>query len=98
MATSPENSKRLCRKEGCSVSSTGKCLEGLVPEKCPHLQIEEIAIAEAAATVVEVPAATAAPEDSYLTLRDGERLSQESADGVLRRDQTHIIALVAPKD
>ena len=31
-----ENLKRKCKQDACTVSTDGKCLEGLDPDKCPH--------------------------------------------------------------
>lgn len=57
MPTAPDNPIRLCKKADCSVSSTGKCLEGLEPEKCPNLQIDE-------SPSLEISDVLAAPEES----------------------------------
>lgn len=38
------------------------------------------------------------PEESYLSLRDGERLTPDIAESIFRTDETRVVALVGPKD
>mgnify|MGYP001571649450 CR=1 FL=1 len=91
MATPSERPKWLCKRADCTVSTTGKCLEGLDPENCPNVQMTGNGAHDS-------PNVLTAPDESYLALRDAERLGLEAAESVLRMDETQVVALVGPKD
>lgn len=81
-----------CGQSGCSVATTGQCLEGLSPKSCPH-HIE---------IVVEDVSATTGNTSSLLTervqLRSGLELSLEEAGNLLASQYSRVIAIVGDAD
>ncbi|MGA2987746.1 MAG: hypothetical protein ABSG32_28490 [Terriglobia bacterium] len=83
-----------CSNDQCRVSETGKCIEGLPLDSCPHLHRSEAA-SDAAASLLSNKT-TSLPEP--LQLPSGARLSAEDASAVLRAGEARVLAIIAPAD
>jgi hypothetical protein len=76
-----------CTREGCQVSSTGKCLEGFDPiETCPYLSRSGSAVVESEQSA----------EDEFVDLPLGEALTELEASAVAGEHPTKVIVLAGP--
>lgn len=82
----------ICANPGCNVSKTGKCMEGLDTDTCPHCTKKQPAVSE------EVLAETLpdSPVRGSISLAHGKRMSITEAETVLRAADSRVIALVGP--
>ena len=85
-----------CANAECRVAETGKCVEGLALEQCPHY-------GRAASSPAEVLGSAAADSESgteqnRVQLPSGERLATRDAASLMRAGEARVIALVAPSD
>ena len=78
-----------CSNSDCKVGQTGKCVEGLVLDKCPHYG--KPSQPRAAAEIV-------AAEAQAMLLPSGDLLTVGDANEVLRRGGSRVIAMVGPKE
>jgi hypothetical protein len=89
---STEAAEIQCANPECRVSQTGKCVEGLALDKCPH-----IARAAAGAQVVvaddKVETADSTPD---IPLAKSERLILDEASAVMRAAPTRVVAIIGP--
>lgn len=83
-----------CSNNQCRVSETGKCIEGLSLDSCPHLNRAE-GVSNPTASVVSNEA-WSLPEP--VDLPSSESLSAEDASAVLRAGETRVLAIIAPAD
>jgi energy-coupling factor transporter ATP-binding protein EcfA2 len=81
-----------CRNQECRVSETGKCVEGLALDKCPHFGLAPSTVAEP--TTSEENAAVAVLYE--VSLEKADRLDIQGASAVLRAAPTHLIAIIGP--
>src|SRR4051794_12798519 len=80
----------ICSNQDCRVSETGKCVEGLEPDVCPHYG-ETAEVEENVEEVEpEAPLGVALPNGAALTLVD--------AGVLLRRADSRLIALIGPRE
>ena len=81
-----------CGNAECRVAQTGKCVEGLTLDKCPHI-LRSVLGTESTVTESEEPVATARED---LRLPRAERLDFSSASAILRVAPSRLIAIVGP--
>jgi hypothetical protein len=80
------NAAIVCSNPACRIAETGKCVEGLEQNKCPHFGRSPQA----------VPQGT--EETGGIPLASGGTLDIEEADAILRAGDTHVIAIIGPSD
>ena len=78
-----------CGNPDCKVGQTGKCVEGLALDKCPHYG--KPPPPRAAVEIV-------ADETQGMLLPSGDLLTVGDANEVLRRGRSRVIAIVGPKE
>lgn len=78
-----------CANPACKVRIDGRCVEGLEKDKCPHYGKPLAAPASAG---------PAQAERHGIVLPSGDLLDQDEASQLLRRGNSRVIAVVAPKD
>lgn len=78
-----------CANPACKVKTDGRCVEGLEKNVCPHYG-KPLAVT---ATASEAPA-----ERHGVVLPSGDLLDQDEASQLLRRGDSRVIAVVAPKE
>jgi hypothetical protein len=88
---SPEPVEFQCSNQECRVSQTGKCVEGLALDKCPH-----IARGASGTEVVADENLKASDSMPDLQLAKSERLNVEDASTVMRAAQTRVIGIIGP--
>jgi GTPase SAR1 family protein len=89
---STETDEIQCANAECRVSQTGKCVEGLALDKCPHL-----ARAAAGAQVVVADDKTETVDPTpEIPLAKSERLMLEDASAVMRAAPTRVIGIIGP--
>ena len=81
-----------CRNQDCRVSETGKCVEGLAPDKCPHVVRDAAGPQPAEASDAKEEHASA-PD---IRLSKSERLALSDASAVLRSAPTRVVAIIGP--
>lgn len=86
-----DNGEVICANRECRIAETGRCVEGLELEVCPHYgrepEVEEIADGEAE---------TSDP-GAGLALPGADALTLEQASQVLRQSDARVIAIIGPK-
>jgi hypothetical protein len=78
-----------CGNPDCRVGRSGKCVEGLALDKCPHY---------GKPPQLRADAGTSAGETHGMLLPSGELLTVGDANEVLRRGGSRVIAIVGPKE
>ena len=81
-----------CGNSECRVTQTGKCVEGLTLDKCPHI-LRNTTAQESAVTENIEPAAQPAPN---IQLAKAERLDLPDASAILRCAPSRLVAIVGP--
>ncbi|WP_324742440.1 TRAFAC clade GTPase domain-containing protein [Pseudomonas veronii] len=82
----------VCANPECRVAETGRCVEGLELDACPHYG-EEPEYDEAEGEELEEE-----DLDQSITLPSAETLSPEDASEILRRGESRVIAVLGPSD
>jgi hypothetical protein len=80
---------RQCGNPDCKIAQTGKCVEGLALDKCPHF---------GKLPQTRVAAGIVGEESHGIGLPSGDLLDVENACRVLRRGASRVIAVVGPKE
>jgi Double-GTPase 2 len=80
-----------CANQQCRVSQTGKCVEGLTLDKCPH--IARTASGTDAAVSAETGTERATAD---ISLTKAERLTVQGASTILRAGTTKVVAIIGP--
>lgn len=88
---STEATEIKCANPECRVSETGKCVEGLALDKCPH-----IARAAAGSPVVLDDEAETADSAQDISLAKSERLNLEEASAMMRAVPTRVVGIIGP--
>jgi double-GTPase-like protein len=91
-----EVSELKCSNQECRVAETGKCVEGLPLEECPHYGGNG-EVKEPASDTSRDPAEGANRQEG-LSLPSGERLSIADASAVLRVGETRVVAIIGPTE
>lgn len=78
-----------CANPACKVKTDGRCVEGLETNVCPHYGKP----LETTATAGDAP-----PERHGVVLPTGDLLVPEEASQLLRRGDSRVVAVVAPKE
>jgi hypothetical protein len=78
-----------CSNPACKVRQDGRCVEGLVLDKCTHY---------GKPLVVEQSTKAAENDRHGIVLPSGDFLNPEEASSILRRGNSRVIAVVAPKE
>jgi hypothetical protein len=81
-----------CQNQECRVSETGKCVEGLALDKCPHFGLSP-SIAAESTTPIEDTTASVLHE---VSLEKADQLDLQGASAVLGSAATHLIAIIGP--
>jgi hypothetical protein len=81
-----------CGNQECRVSETGKCVEGLALDKCPHFGLSPSDVAESTTSQEELPPAVL----HEVSLEKADRLDLRGASAVLGSAATHLIAIIGP--
>jgi hypothetical protein len=81
-----------CGNSECRVAQTGKCVEGLALEKCPHILREGTPFEAATTDKAEPPEPASVP----LFLPGAERLDLAGASEVLKAAPSQLVAIVGP--
>jgi len=84
-----ETAEVQCSNPACKVRIDGRCVEGLEKSKCPHYG--KPLAAPASAGPVQA-------ERNGIILPSGDLLDQQEASQLLRRGNSRVIAVVAPKE
>lgn len=87
----------VCEKAGCRVAETGKCLEGLPLDQCPH-RVAKAKTQPSDAEKEAVPQEPTSASPKVLDLPRGELLNPAAAVSLLRTKGCHVIALIGPND
>lgn len=91
---SPETEEIKCNNSDCRVAETGKCVEGLPLDKCPHI-VRSILPADALSPESVEPSVAPKPAPD-LQLPRAERLELSEASAILRAAPSRLIAIVGP--
>jgi Double-GTPase 2 len=84
-----ETAEVQCANPACKIRQDGKCVEGLPFEKCPDF----------GKPLVVQPSVSSVHADGHgIVLALGDLLNSEEASQVLRRGESRVIAVVAPKE
>lgn len=86
------DSEIQCANPDCRIAETGKCVEGLTRETCPHFG--RASEAQAAEDGEGVPESAS----SGITLPAADRLSTSDAAKILRAQDARIVAIIGPTD
>lgn len=81
-----------CANADCKVSETGRCIEGLSLDSCPHYGRELDVISEGAGPEIGVDVSPG------VRLRGADTLTVSEASRVVRRGVSRIVAIVGPTD
>lgn len=82
----------ICANPDCKVAETGRCVEGLDLDKCPHYGREAEEIAD------EVSPPDASDVDAGVNLPLGSTLGADEASKVMRRGLSRVIAIIGPRE
>ena len=98
MTVDAQADEYACRQARCQVAQTGRCLEGLSLDDCPHLFPRgEQPTVDGMGLFLEDPAAPRdernAEPTAHIALPSGEDLTSEAASSITRRSTTEVILL-----
>lgn len=82
-----------CSNPDCSIAAGGQCVEGLPADKCPHFGKS---IADLNGVLAQTPPAPPATFDG-IQLSPSTKLNSRSANSVLSKRNTKLIAIVGPR-
>lgn len=84
----------VCSNPDCSLSETGKCVDGFEVGQCPHVTQDEVS------SKTKTDEGFIAPEEksSIVTIADAEILSIDKATDVLRAKKSCVITVIGPSD
>ena len=85
----------VCANTECGIAESGKCVEGLAPEQCPHYGRSTSSVPEAPSSG-DVKRAEDVPR--RIGLPAGELLETDETASVLRSREARVVALVGPRD
>jgi hypothetical protein len=85
-----------CNNPDCKVAETGKCLEGLPPDQCPHRISENILQPSEQEVIANQDPAN--DTSSVLELPSGKLLTSTEVIPLLRGKDCRVIALIGPND
>jgi hypothetical protein len=88
----PDAIEILCGNAECRVAETGKCVEGLAIDKCPHI-VRTSSTPEIPISDVSEPEIMTEPD---LQLPKAERLTVIEASAILRAAPAKLVAIVGP--
>lgn len=89
MATEPASLKQ-CANSDCKVAETGKCVEGLALDRCPHYGRPP--------SQPETPSTDAEPAvPAGIGLPSGDLLKIPDAGAILRGGQSRVVAIIGPR-
>lgn len=88
----PESVEIQCSNSQCRVVETGKCVEGLALDKCPHI----LKVAVGSQTAAAGPGVGSADAPPDIALAKSERLTVEEATAVMRAAPAKVIGIVGP--
>ena len=89
MATEP-GSQKQCSNTDCKVANTGKCVEGLTLDRCPHYGRSP--------SQPETPSTDLKPSIPIgIGLPSGDLLKVSDASSVLRGGKSRVVAIIAPR-
>jgi hypothetical protein len=91
---STETAEIQCSNSECRIAQTGKCVEGLPLEKCPHI-VRAVLAADVSPSGGAEPLAPPKPTPD-LQLPKAERVEVSEASAILRAARSRMIAIVGP--
>jgi len=88
----------ICEKPDCNVAETGKCLEGLPIDECPHRRAKERTQPIANGTVPSLSQESTDEDPKVMQLSRGELLNADEVVPLLRSRDCLVTALIGPND
>lgn len=84
-----------CANPACRISETGKCVEGLIPDDCPHLGAE--ALSESELNIESEEDLESSVAEGF-ALPNGAALDVAGAAELLTKGESRVIAVVGPRE
>ena len=84
-----------CKNKECKVAETGKCIEGLALNQCPHIIRSDTLMEQPIPTVANGTLGSAQSTEP-IQLPTGQILSVSQASEVLRAGETRVLAIIGP--
>lgn len=88
----------VCAKPNCKVGETGKCLEGLAIDRCPHRTRKEAVPPAPATKESNSTQESTSADPKVLELPSGRLLIPSTAVSIIRSRICHVVALIGPND